>query len=262
MTSSTAGQSSDQPLTPREISKAWLEMHGEDYAKGLASEIVIPDMRALMPDFHEIMAPMIEMSKRMSAMVAVTFPKEQLASMHKVLAQTSGIILRDSVYESYAEMMRGITPSLQRLAQATLTPDIQATINALTSSMAATVDMSQIQGLLASASALREELADQDIDEVTDEFFWNHPELADSIEELPALRVLSKAERNLVIWYVRLCVAMTFTCILLNINLENSQLDAVLSAVGVSGGWPTGKKAGEHMDKALDRLEQKHQSDP
>jgi hypothetical protein len=260
MTSSSAGQSPDKPLTPREISEAWLEMQGPDYASEFAAKVKIPDMSGLVPPdyFQTLMPALTEMAKNMSAMVAVTFPREQLESIQKTFAQTSGLILRDSVYESYAEMMRGLTPALQSFAQATVVPDIQASMSAMASSLATAIDTSRIQDLLASASALRNELADQDIDELTDEFFWSHPDLAESIDEIPALRVLSKAERNLVIWYVRICVTMTFTCILLNINMEHPQLDAFIGALGITGGLESGKKAGALTGRVLDKLPQEN----
>lgn len=258
MTSSSAGQSPDKPLTPREISDAWLEMQGPNYASDFAARVRIPDLSGMIPPdyFQTLMPALTEISKNISAMVAVTFPREQLESIQKAFAQASGSILRDSVYDSYADVVHGLTPVLQKFAQATAMPDIQASLSAMTSSLAAAIDTAQIQDLLASASALREELADQDIDELTDEFFWSHPGLAESIDEIPALRLLSKAERKLVIWYVRLCVTMTFTCILLNINMENPQLDAIIGALGISGSLETGKKAAALTGRFLDKLPQ------
>lgn len=257
MTSTSASQSPDDQLASREISEAWLEMHGADYGREFAARVKIPDMSGLVSEEYikAVLPAFTELSKSMSSLAAAAFPTHLLKSMQQLFVKTAGLeMISKTFIEGYAEIMKPLIQSINALDIAPY-GEFQKTIASMASSMTAAIDTSQIQDLLASASALRHELADEDIDELTDEFFWSHPNLAESIEEIPALRALSKSERNLVIWYVRICVAMTFTCILLNINMENPQLDAVLGAVGISGGWQAGKSAGGHAGRALDKLE-------
>lgn len=230
------------------------------YASEFAAKVNIPDMSALIPPdyFKTLMPALNEMAKNMSAMVAMTFPREQLESMQKTFAQTSGLVLRDSVYDSYAEMMRGLTPALQGFAQATVVPEIQASMSAMASSLTAAIDTARIQDILASASALRKGFADQDLDELTDEFFENNPDFAESIEKSPALYALSKADRRLIVWLVGIIVTLYVATTLLNIGTDNPGLKAFVDAFGLDfgGGVPAGITAAAATNKALSKLPQ------
>lgn len=37
-------------MTPREISEAWLEMHGADYGKEFTAKVTVPDLSGLVTD--------------------------------------------------------------------------------------------------------------------------------------------------------------------------------------------------------------------
>lgn len=50
MTSSSADKSPDKQMTPREISEAWLEMHGADYGKEFTAKVTVPDLSGLVTD--------------------------------------------------------------------------------------------------------------------------------------------------------------------------------------------------------------------
>jgi hypothetical protein len=260
MTSSSDEPSQDKPRTPREISGAWLEMQGANYASEFAAKVIIPDMSAwISPDYFQTVIPALsDFAKKMSTVAAVSFPKEQLESIQKTFAQASGLILRDSVYDSYAEMMHGITPALQGFAEANIMPDIQASMSAMTSSLAAAVDTSQIQSLLATASAFTADLSDRDIDERVDEFFETHPGLAGSIEQSPALYALSKADRRLIVWLVGIIVTLYVGTSLLQIGTDSPELKAIIDAFGLDlgGGVPAGISAGAYTNKALKKLPQ------
>lgn len=162
-----------------------------------------------------------------------------------------------SILTSHTEMMRGFYPSVNVMKGLFANDHLHSSLAALTKSVVTSIDTAHLSDILASASTLRDDLADEDLEEATEEFFENHPELAESIEELPALYALSKADRLLVIWFVRIYVTMTFTCIMLNISVEYPELDALIDALGISGGLAAGKKAGELTAKTLDKLPQK-----
>jgi hypothetical protein len=77
-----------------------------------------------------------------------------------------------------------------------LQEQFQLPVPALTKSWATSMDTSYINGVLADAIRFRAELAEQHLDDLADDFFENHPDLAESIEELPAyMRCLRPTER-------------------------------------------------------------------
>lgn len=214
------------------------------------------DISTLMPGYNKLMSPLFtDISKTMKTATAMAYPMEQMAGIQKMIIEASGVHNIAKVFmDSHTEMMRGLYPSFNVISSLGLNEQLQSLIAELTKSLAAAIDTSYLNSILASAGTFRDELADQDLEELTDDFFENHPDLAESIEEIPALYTLSKADRTLVIWFVRLCVTMSFTCIMLNLSVENQELDAIIDALGISGGWAAGKKAGELTGKALERL--------
>lgn len=238
-----------------------MQMQGPNYASEFASRVSIPDMGALIPDFANSLAPALtELSRNVSSLVAVKFPMEQLESIQKMVNQASEIVIRDSALESYAEMMRSLTPALESLAQTALMPKMQASISAMASSLATAVDTSRMQNLLATASAFRAELADEeDLDELTDQFFASHPDLAESLEETPALYALSRADRRLIVWFVGFIVTLYVGNALLNIGTDYPEVKAMIDAFGLDagGGLPAGMAAALLTDQALDKLPQK-----
>jgi hypothetical protein len=183
----------------------------------------------------------------------------ELAGDQHVEVHASSVILRDSVYDSYAEMMQGITPALQSFAQTHIMTNIQASMSAMTSSIAEAIDTAQIQTLLATASAFTADLSDQEIDERVEEFFESHLDLAGSIERCPALYAMPKADRRLVVWLVGIIVTLYVGTTLLQIGTDNPELKAFIDAFGLDlgGGVPAGISAGAATNKLLKKLPQK-----
>lgn len=220
------------------------------------------DMGALMPDYNKMMSPMLaDISKTLASAIEMAYPSDQLAGIQKMVIEASGVNNVAKMFlDSHTNMMRGLYPSINIAAGLALQEQFQSPIAALTKSLAASIDTSYINGVLADAIKFRAGLAEQDLDDLTDDFFENHPELAESIEELPALYALSKADRTVAVWFVRFAVMMAVTCVILNINTEYPELEKIIGALGLSGGWEAGKKAGEFTGKALDNLPQAEES--
>jgi hypothetical protein len=261
MTSRSDEPSSDKPLTPREVSDAWLELQGADYAKDFTARVNIPDLSGLIPPdyFQKVMPVLTDFAQNISTVAAVTFPKEQLASIQQTFVRASSVILRDSVYDSYADMMRGLTPALESFAKTTaLTPDIQASMSAMTTSLAASIDTSHIQSLLATASAFTADLSEEDVNERVEGFFESHPDVAGSIEQSPVLYALSREDRRLIVWLVGIIVTLYVGTTLLHIGTDNPELKAIIDAFGLDfgGGLPAGVSVAAATNKALDKLPQ------
>ncbi|MBT2521810.1 hypothetical protein [Arthrobacter sp. ISL-28] len=106
---------------------------------------------------------------------------------------------------------------------------------AIGSAVSSSFGVMDTQELVEQADAFRAEVDASDVDDRASELFDTHPELADSIEQLPMLVSLSPENRSLVIWFIRIAVTLYVTCIILNISMDNAELAAVIGAVGISG---------------------------
>ncbi len=215
-----------------------------------------------MPDYNKMMSPLLaDISKTVASAIEMAYPSAQLVGIQKMIIDASGVSNVAKMFlDSHTEMMRGLYPTLNMVAGLGLQERFPLPVAALTKSLAASIDTSYINGVLADAIRFHAELAEQHLDDLTDDFFENHPDLAESIEELPALYVLSKTDRRVAIWFVRFTVMMAVTCFILNINTEYPDLEKIVAALGLSGGWEAGKKAGEFTGKALDNLPQAEES--
>lgn len=256
MSSSSAGQSPEKHMTPREISETWLEMHGEDYAKEFAGRVKIPDMSNLVSEDYikSVMPAFTELSKTMSSVAAAAFPTHVLESMRVLAARTAELgQINNTFIENYAEMMKPLTQAINSLNIAPYA-ELQKSVALMSSTLAASIDTARMQDITARTAALREQFVDQDLDELTDQFFDEHPDLAESIEEAPGLLAFSKMERHLIVAYVRLVVVITITCFILNITEEYPEIDKILAGLGIGGGLQAGKKAAEYTRKVLDKL--------
>lgn len=260
MTSNSAGHSPDQPITPREIRDAWMQVQGPDYASEFASNLNIPDLSALGPHVFTTVAPaLLEFSKNMASVLPDTLPVDQLAGNLQVLVRAPGMdIVRKSLLASHAESLKGLYSSLDVVALSALLPQLQESLSIFAKNVAASVATSQVQSVLADATSLREKLGEQDVDELTDQFFASHPHLAESIEESPALYALSGADRRLIVWFIGIMVTLYVGSTLLNIGTENPELKAIIDAFGLDfgGGAPAGWAALKFADKALEKLPQ------
>lgn len=240
------------------LASVWATMD----ASPLLAKPFMLDMSSLMPDYNKMMWPLLaDISKTVASAIEMAYPSAQLASIQKMIIDASGVNNVAKMFlDSHTEIMRGLYPSLNMVAGLGLQEQFQLPVAALTQSLAASIDTSYINGVLADAIRFHAELAEQHLDDLTDDFFENHPALAESIEELPALYALSKADRKVVIWFVRFAVMMAVTCVILNINTEYPDLEKIVAALGLSGGWEAGKKAGEFTGKALDNLPRAEES--
>lgn len=71
------------------------------------------------------------------------------------------------------------------------------------------------------------------------------------------LYALSKADRALVVWFVRIRITLYVAAALLNLGTQNPDLKDLLDAFGVGGGGvAAGWSAGKVTDKASDKLPQ------
>ncbi|NHW45948.1 hypothetical protein HAV21_03425 [Paenarthrobacter sp. MSM-2-10-13] len=240
------------------LASVWATMD----ASPLLAKPFMFDVSSLMPDYNKMMSPMLaDISKTVASAMDMAYPSAQLAGIQKMIIDASGVNNVAKMFlDSHTQMMRGLYPSLNIMAGLGLQEQFQLPVAALAKSLAASIDTSYINGVLADAIKFRAEVAEQDLDDLTDDFFENHPDLAESIEELPALYALSKADRTVVVWFVRFAVMMAVTCVILNINTEYPDLEKIVAALGLSGGWEAGKKAGEVTGKALDKLPQAEES--
>ncbi|MDQ0869020.1 hypothetical protein QFZ70_001493 [Arthrobacter sp. V1I9] len=241
-----------------DLSSVWSTMD----ASPLLAKPFMFDMSAIMPDYTKMMSPMLaSISETVASAVKMAYPSDQLAGIQKMIIEASGVNNVAKMFlDSHAEMVRGLYPSVNIAASFALQEQFQFPVTALTKSLAAAIDTSYIDSVLADAIKFRAEVAEHELDELTDDFFDSHPELAESIEELPALYKLSKADRTVVIWFMRFAVMMAVTCVVLNINTEYPELEKIIAALGIGGGWEAGKKAGEFTGKALDKLPQAEES--
>jgi hypothetical protein len=249
--------------TSRGVADAWLEMHETSFMnKG-----VFPDYRALFPDMSRLVAQsfltdstmnrMAELAQKMSKAVAPTFMTQNLDAMYKLAAQTTGIgRFARQLSDNQAAIAKMVDPSLSALRAMGYDERFQTSLAAMTSSFATSIDnTSHIQDILASASTMMEELTDEDLEEI-DDFFESHPDLAESVEEIPVLYTLSKTDRAMVVFFVRVCVTVAVACIMVNIEAELPEVQRIIDAFGGLGGWAAGKKAADYTDRVLDKLPQ------
>ncbi len=249
------------------VPEAWLKM--QESAR-MMNKAMMPDVNKMFPDMSKLAGPiltdstmhrMAELSQKMADVAALSIPTADLDRMQKLGAQASGLgSVARQISDNHAAISKMFDMSLATPKVLGFDDQFQKSIAAMTSSLTMTIDTSRLQDVLATASAFKEEFAEQDIDELADEFFDNHPELADSIagsiEESGMLYALNKTDRALIIWFVRFCVTMTVACIMLNIDAELPELQRIIDALGLGGGWAAGKKAAELTGKALNKLPQ------
>lgn len=251
--------------TSRGVADAWLKMHETSFMnKALFPEdnALIPDMSKWAPSFltDSTMDRMTELAKKMSEAVAPTFMTQNLEAMQKLAAQTTGIErFAKQLSDNQAAIAKMMDPSLTALKVMGYDDRFQKSLAAMTSSFATSIDTLRVQDILASATILMEGLTDEDLEGI-DDFFDSHPDLAETVEELPVLYTLSRTDRVLFILFVRVCVTLAVACIMLNIEAELPEVQRLIDAFGGIGGWAAGKKAGEFTGKMLDKLPQAEES--
>lgn len=252
MTSNDAGATAKAILptsTAFVISQAWMRMQPPNFTANRA----VPDLSALIPDISKAFGgpSFDELTKRMASVAATSLPKPYWTDIHKMIQMTTGI---EAVGQQHAQMMRQLLPSIKVASAFTYGETIQGSFSRITESITSTVDPAVIANILSNARAFRDEVIEQDVDALTEEFFDSHPDLAESIEEIASLYTLSRADRMLVIWFVRISVTLSVACFMLNISDEYPDLQRILDALGLGGGYAAGKLAGDVTAKALDKL--------
>lgn len=249
------------------VPEAWLKMQE---STRMMNKAMMPDVSKMFPDMSKYAMPvltdstmnrMAELSKKMADVAALSIPTADLDRMQKLVTQATGLeSVAKQISDNHAAISKMLDMSIATPKMLGFDDQFQKSIAAMTSTLTTTIDTSRLQDILATASAFKEEFAEQDIDELADEFFDNHPELAgsitESIEESGALYALNKTDRALIIWFVRICVTLTVACVMLNIDAELPELQRIIDALGLGGGWAAGKKAEELTGKTLDKLPQ------
>jgi len=125
--------------------------------------------------------------------------------------------------------------SLPNMSNFYTSAQIGDSLAAIGAAVASSFGTMPAEDLVEQAGTFRAELDASDVDDHASELFQTHPELADSIEQLPMLVSLSPENRKLVIWFIRIAVTLYVTCLILDISMDNAELAAVIGAVGLSG---------------------------
>ncbi|MGO4145756.1 hypothetical protein AB4Y77_11770 [Paenarthrobacter sp. YAF11_1] len=249
----------------RGVTDTWLKMQQSSLNTAL-----FPNYDKLIPDFSKLVPSvltdstadkMAELTRKITAAMAPKFVDQHREAMQKMLSQATGAErIAKQINDNQTAIFKMIDPSLGAIRMMQHEERFQKSMAAMASSFASTIDASQFQDILASASKLREQLAEEDLEEI-DDFFESHPELAGDIDESPALYVLTKTDRALIVWFVRIVVALYVGAGLLIIGTDSPELKAVIDAFGLDfgGGLPAGWAAGEIAKKALDQLPQEEQ---
>lgn len=239
------------------VTDAWLKMQESTL---MMNRAMMPDLNKLFPDTSKLLTPAFADAIQSAAnMAAMTFPKGHLTDMQRIVGQTSGVEAAvKQINDNHAAISKMLDLSYATPKMLGFDDQFQKSITAATSSLVSTIDTSGLQGILATASAFRDELGEQDLDELTDEFFENHPDLAASLEQSPALYALSKSDRRFIVWFVGIIVTLYVGNALLHIGTDYPEVKAMIDAFGLDagGGLPAGWAAAKLMDKALDKLPQ------
>jgi hypothetical protein len=246
------------------VPEAWLKMQ-ESTRRMTAT--MMPDPSRMMPDMSKYampvltdstMARMAELTQKMADLAALSFPAEDLQRMQKLVTQqTAGLdSFARQFYDNQAALNKMLDPSLSALKIVSYDDKLQKSTKAVASTFTASMDTSRIQDLLATATTLRQGLSDEDVDELTNQFFTTHPDFAESLEESPALVKLSRTDRRLIVWLVGIIVTLYVGNALLYISTDFPELKIVIDAFGLDfgGGVPAGIAAAAATNEVLKKL--------
>lgn len=249
------------------VSDAWLKM--QESNRRMTAHMM-PDVSKMMPDMSKYAMPQVlsdstlmrmsELSKQMADVAALRFPVEDMNRLQKLVTQqTAGLdAFARQFAENQAAFDKMLEPSRTMLMMASHNDQIQKSIEAMASHFATQMDTSRIQDLLATASTLRQGLTDEDVEELTDDFYTAHPDLAESVEASPVLWTLSKTDRMLIVWLVGVIVTLYVGNALLSIGTDHPELKAAIDAFGLDfgGGVPAGITAAAATNEVLKKLPQ------
>jgi hypothetical protein len=217
------------------------------------------DIVSMMPTCRELLEPLgLQLSKSVASYMSGAYPS-RLSGIEKVVLEASGVNSISKMFtDSHDKMVRGMFPSMNIIAELGFVDQMHSSIGAITKSLALSVDTSNINSILANAATFRERLAEENYDELTDEFFENHRDLTATLEKSPALFALSIPDRRLIVWFVGVIVTLYVGTALLHLATDFPEVKAMIDAFGLDagGGLPAGLAAAKLTDKALDKLPQ------
>jgi hypothetical protein len=219
----------------------------------------MPDLSKMFPDYGKMAIEPLMTTLQNSIVPAMetAYPVNRLAEFHKLLIDSSGInSVSKMLVESHNLMLKDLIPSFNALNDWAKENQFQTTLLTMAKETAFALDNPAFSGLLATASTFRERLDEQELEGLTDEFFETHPDLAASIEQSPAVRTLSLADRRVIVWTVGLIVMLYVSNALLHLGTDCPELKAIVDALGLDagGGLPAGYAAAKLTGKALEKL--------
>ncbi|MDR6794714.1 hypothetical protein J2X12_004138 [Pseudarthrobacter oxydans] len=249
------------------VPDAWLKM--QESTRRMTAHMM-PDVSKMMPDMSKYAMPQVlsdstlmrmsELSQQMADVAALRFPVEDMNRLQKLVTQqTAGLdTFARQFAENQAAFDKMLEPTRNMLKMASYNDQIQKSVEAMASSFAAQMDTSRIQDLLATASTLRQGLTDEDVEELTDEFYTAHPDIAESVEASPLLWTLSRTDRMLIVWLVGVIVTLYVGNALLYISTDFPELKTVIDAFGLDfgGGVDAGIATAAATNEALKKLPQ------
>lgn len=125
-------------------------------------------------------------------------PENEIARIHRMINEALGI---EDIGKMLADPDLKLLMDLPVIVEGYLSSDSREKprLRTITLSTAASLDNTRVQAVLASASRVRQQLNDEKLEELTEEFLGAQPNLAITLEQSPVLYALSKADRRLVV---------------------------------------------------------------
>jgi hypothetical protein len=205
----------------------------------------MPDLSKMFPDYSKMaIAPLMTALQNSTVpAMELAYPVNRLAEFHKLLIDSSGInSVSKMLVESHNLMLKDLIPSFNALNDWAKENQFQTTLLTMAKETAFTLDNPAFTGLLATVSTFRERLDEQELEGLTDEFFETHPDLAASIDQSPAVRTLSRADRRVIVWTVGLIVMLYVSNALLHLGTDCPELKAIVDASAwmLAGSSPLG----------------------
>lgn len=136
-----------------------------------------------------------------------------------------------SVGQALAEMHRTQFENMFQKAE------FQNAMLGFSRAFAESVGSADVGSLLAQAASLQGIVKEEqpDVDEFAAEFMEDQPVLRESIKKMPLLTNLSSSDRQLVVWFFGVVMALYVTWGIMIASVDSPELAIVLSALGVSG---------------------------
>lgn len=210
------------------------------------------DFSRFMPKFDFLTpSPVIDLVNKMSVATIMPTWQKQISAVNPGIALSlEGIMPKMSAVNSL--LAHRFTPDINISEALTFSSALRTASTSVTESILATIKPISILDILDQAESFRAEIDDEELEDLTEEFFQQQPELATAIAELPVLITLSRTERLAIIWFVRISVTLYVAGYLVNLSTENPALFTILAVFGLGTGTDPGKLAGKATEKLLD----------